>query len=146
MSTELAIALAALAGAALGGLVTVWATHRTNVATAERERAQRLHDLQAAEYAEAKEVLSEFLGKWWSAVDQGLSGAQRQPALRELATLASRVHLRLPGLDDRVREMVRLGMDPKKQQDSSEYREFFAAALVELEKLKPGSGVENLKI
>ena len=56
MQPELITALAALGGAAVGGLTTVWATHRTNRAVAERERAQRLHDQRQHSYNQALDV------------------------------------------------------------------------------------------
>lgn len=138
MWTAIITGLAALTGAAIGGLVTVWATHKTNVAAAERERAQRLHDRQAERYEEAKESVSRFLAYWLKAVSAVGTSHVDFEATAEVGNYGTRVQILLPDLTDSVSGLVALLDGKSKQGSTGKLRgEFVYAARVELEKLEP---------
>lgn len=139
MWTALITGLAALAGAAVGGLTTVWATHRTNVAAAERERTQRLHDRQAERYNEAKDLITEFLALWWRVHSTGMMPETTETLTREFAALGARIGLLLPELESFVDRAVTNVVE--EESDSERYALvyglFFNAARDELAKLEP---------
>ena len=100
MWTALITGLAALAGAAIGGLVTVWATHKTNVAAAERERAQRQYDWQVQKHAEAAAVLIEYMSHTTNVhgnlnLEQPLDNAE----IDKLTKLHTQISLTVPGME-----------------------------------------------
>lgn len=138
MQPELITALAALGGAAVGGLTTVWATHRTNRAAAERERAQRLHDQRAATYTRAQEAVTEFLARYHG-VNLRYGEKNHKAVIEEgmgLRSAAVKVKLLLPDLREQVDTvMASLGYDVQSRKDV--LNPFTEDALTELNKLRP---------
>lgn len=123
MSDALITGLAVLLGAAVGGLVTVWATHKTNVAAAERERKQRLHDHAAKLHAEASNLFSSFYG--------ALIDVQTQPKgyapgndddLVELGKLYSKICVLHPRLKDAAANIMKRENFRKDEHDAEYLR------------------------
>lgn len=136
MWTALITGLAALTGAAIGGLVTVWATHKTNVAAAQRERDQRLHDHSVAQYQEAKSLISEFLSTWIDSVADNYRQPQKHTFV-ELANVGAKIQLILPDLEDEVGRMVHATEKDKVDSLGSRRDTFLKSAREELKKLEP---------
>lgn len=139
MQPELITALAALGGAAVGGLTTVWATHRTNRAAADRERAQRLHDQRERTYSQAQEAVTEFLARYhavrMSRDHRGLDALHKESLHFRAAT--ARVQVLLPGLYWDTRQIVK-SLRPDAKGDALMTEEaFLKEALAQLEELRP---------
>lgn len=134
MQPELITALAALGGAAVGGLTTVWATHRTNRAAADRERAQRLHDERQRSYTQAQEAAAELLTRYYAARLMFASGSVERVSEEalNLRGAASRVKVLLPQLQREVEQVVQ-GIRSESPSDEP----FLSKALIELDKLRP---------
>lgn len=138
MQPELITALAALGGAAVGGLTTVWATHRTNKAAADRERAQRLHDQRQHTYAEAREAITSLVASRLNASVlfelRSPKGTDEGLRMREAAV---RVQVLLPDLEEAVTTFL-TSYNPENRDYQSEMRStFLRAARAELDKLRP---------
>lgn len=138
MQPELITALAALGGAAVGGLTTVWATHWTNRAAAARERDQRLHDQRQHTYTLAQEAVASFVALRLntSALFAMQSPKKSEEGLR-MREAAVRVQVLLPPLEDSVSVYLR-SLQPEYRDQQDEMRsEFLKAARAELDKLRP---------
>lgn len=138
MQPELITALAALGGAAVGGLTTVWATHRTNRAAADRERAQRLHDQRLTTYNQALEAVSVFAAaRLKTSALLTMNSSKKAEEGLSMVEAAVRVQLILPNLEDPVSAyLLALNLNNDDMQTQARI-DFLRAARTELDKLRP---------
>lgn len=138
MQPELITALAALGGAAVGGLTTVWATHRTNRAAADRERAQRLHDQRLTTYNQALEAVSVFAAARLNTTAlYAMNSPKKADEGLRMREAAIRVQVLLPALEDAV-TIYLLAVGSKDDEAQNQARiDFLRAARAELDKLRP---------
>lgn len=137
MDPALITGLAALAGALLGGLTTVTATHLSNTSASKRDREQRAFTHKKDEYENAKRLLSDFLGKWIESSFKQLMQEDGRDSYMSLNNLAAEVQLLFPSLENRVASMMSFDDFDSGGAGSEMRMNYLREARAELEQIKP---------
>ena len=116
----------------------MWATHRTNRAAAERERAQRLHDQRQHSYNQALEAVSVFAAARLNTTAlYAMNSPKKADEGLRMREAAIRVQVLLPALEDAV-TIYLLAVGSKDDEAQNQARiDFLRAARAELDKLRP---------
>lgn len=146
MSDALITGLAALAGALIGGLTTVLATHLQNRSAAKVERERSKREAAYSQFQEMKLLLAEFLGEFMQVYALELK-AERADAeqLKTLNILRARLLILAPEMRAPVDMMRGTLRDQAAFTYAESLRAYEAAAENLLDRINPDTPLKNIE-